>query len=219
MTLPILYSFRRCPYAIRARLALIYANQNVVIREVLLSNKPESLLTISKKGTVPVMQLAEGQVVDESRDIIRWALSKNDPQNILLVGEKESINNLIDENDDIFKPWLDRYKYFDRFPEHSQQYYRTMGEKYLQTLDSLLDNNEFLFGPNMSVADISIMPFVRQFAYVDKTWFFSSRYNNLQRWLSFWLQSNLFLKAMKKYSVWKDNGQNIRQLVIDEDRT
>lgn len=216
MTLPIFYSFRRCPYAIRARLALAYAEQTLMLREILLRNKPQSMLTLSPKGTVPVLLLPDGQVIDESRDVMVWALEINDPDNLLAACKNnKQIDALIDQNDIEFKPWLDRYKYFDRHPENSKEFYRNKAAAFIKQLDTLLENNSNLFGEQMSLADMAIMPFVRQFAHVDKDWFVTSPYSNCQQWLEKWLHSDLFLSVMKKYPLWNEaSGEN--QVVFAE---
>ncbi|OPX54442.1 glutathione S-transferase [Oceanospirillum multiglobuliferum] len=210
MSLPILYSFRRCPYAMRARLALIFAEQKVELREIVLKNKPVAMLALSPKGTVPVLQLSAGQlrhgqsVLEESRDIMQWALEQYDPKGLLQV-QPDSSQKLMDENDQSFKYWLDRYKYADRYPEQSQAYYREQGELFLQQLESLLSKQPYLLGANISLADIGIMPFVRQFAHVDRQWFNAAPYPRLQSWLNQWLESREFKKVMTSYQSWQED--------------
>src|SRR5690554_5339291 len=163
---PILYSFRRCPYAMRARLGILFAGLQVELREIVLRNKPAQMLAISPKGTVPVLQLPDGQVIDESLDIMRCALQLQDPQQLLDESTLTQGYALIEQNDRQFKHWLDRYKYADRYPEMTQLEYRLQGEVFLQQLEQLL-NQSFLLGDKISLADIGIMPFIRQFAHVD----------------------------------------------------
>ncbi len=204
--MPILYSFRRCPYAMRARLALAYSGQRVELREIVLKNKPQTMLDISPKGTVPVLLLDSGRVVDESRDIMSWALSNHDPKNWLRADNKQlnmQIHRLMDRNDAEFKGFLDKYKYADRFPEFSQQDYRQQGEAFLATLESLLAKHQYLLDDRVSVADIAIFPFVRQFAFVDQAWFFASDYPALINWLNNMLASQLFADIMFKYPAWQ----------------
>lgn len=203
-SLPVLYSFRRCPYAMRARLGILFAGLQVELREVVLRDKPAAMLNISPKGTVPVLKLKD-QVIDESRDILMWALSHQDPQALLQV-DLAYVNTLIDQNDNDFKYWLDRYKYFNRYPEHSQLEYRQRGEAFLQELDSMLAKNRYLLGATISVADIAVMPFVRQFAHVDRQVFYQLPYPNLQQWLQGWLQHDLFLQAMVKQQPWAEGA-------------
>lgn len=201
-SLPCLYSFRRCPYAMRARLGLLFAEQQVELREVVLKNKPPEMLQISPKGTVPVLQLTDATVIEESREIMLWALKHNDPRNLLDKTVLHDANTLINLNDNEFKYWLDRYKYFDRHPERTQTEYRQQGEVFLQQLEALLTRHPYLLGENVSIADIGIMPFVRQFAHVDREVFYDLPYPNLQRWLQNWLEHPLFVQAMTKYQPW-----------------
>jgi glutathione S-transferase len=196
-SLPILYSFRRCPYAIRARLALAYAGIPVEIREVQLKHKPEEMLAVSPKGTVPVLQLPDGKVIDESLDIMRWALAQNDPEHWLNTGE--DAERLIQWNDGDFKYYLDRYKYADRYPEFTSSHYRSQCEKFLIELESKLSQNPFLGGCYFSIVDAAVFPFIRQFTAVDKQWFDSSNYQHLKNWLSEVLESELFISVMVKY--------------------
>jgi len=209
--LPILYSFRRCPYAIRARLGLMVAQQQVVYREVLLRDKPAALRIASPKATVPVLVLSDGRVVDESLDILYWALQKNDPQQ-WLHSDTETTKQWIDENDTSFKGHLDRYKYADRFPEKTQTEYRQQGEVFLQKLEVQLAVHNFLLGDQMGLVDAAIFPFIRQFAFVDKAWFDQSPYPCLQRWLEGWLSSDMFLSVMKKRAFWQDGDEPVMLL-------
>lgn len=205
---PVLYSFRRCPYAMRARLALKYAEQPVEHREVILRDIPQQLVDISPKATVPVMQLADGTVVDESLDIALWALEQQDPNKLLgSLSQLPDMLALINENDNDFKAWLDRYKYADRHPDQTPEYYRQQGEFFLQKLEDRLRHYPYLFGVDIRLADIAIMPFVRQFAHVDKRWFESADYPNLQRWLNEWLDSDSFRSVMTKYPQWTPDKQ------------
>ena len=201
----ILYSFRRCPYAIRARLALYASGVKVELREVALRHKPPSMLKASPKGSVPVLVLPDGHVIDESWDIMVWALRQDDPNGWL---GKNSIyidaaTPLVIENDTVFKTNLDRYKYADRYPQHPQIYYRSAAETFLQQLECRLDTTHFLLGDAMSIADVAIFPFIRQFAEVDKGWFAQAPYPLLRRWLEVFLSSEDFGAVMKKYPVWR----------------
>ena len=200
--LPILYSFRRCPYAIRARMAIAYASITLEMREVALANKPAAMLAISPKGTVPVLQLSD-RVIDESIEVMRWALSQSDPENWLALDSQQEQSILIEENDNEFKGWLDKYKYWDRYPEQSQQDYRIKAENFLSTLELRLQQNSYLLGDNICMADIAIFPFIRQFAFVDKPWFDDADYPLVQRWLNQFLQSKLFEQVMEKHALWQ----------------
>lgn len=202
---PILYSFRRCPYAIRARLAIKVSGVQVQLREVILGAKPAEMLLISPKGTVPVLQLADGRVIDESVDIMFWALEKNDVGGWLDFDDEflVEIKNIVKENDTEFKGCLDRYKYADRNTEPPQLYYRQQGEVFLQALERRLSSQRYLLANRICFADMAIFPFIRQFAHVDKEWFYNSPYKNVQRWLEALLESDLFLSVMKKQQAWK----------------
>ncbi|MDP4543732.1 glutathione S-transferase [Psychrobacter sp. CLB018] len=201
---PRLYSFRRCPYAMRARLGLLFAGLQVELREITLKNKPPQMLAISPKGTVPVLQLLNGTVIEESREIIIWALTQQDAQELLAAQTLPQANALIDKNDNEFKYWLDRYKYADRHLDMSQAEYRQRGEIFLQMLEELLIKNPYLLGERITIADIGIMPFVRQFAHVNRKVFYDLPYPNLQRWLQDWLKHPLFLQAMTKFAPWQE---------------
>ena len=202
-TLPILYSFRRCPYAMRARLAIAYAEVAVELREVELRNKPQAMLLISPKATVPVLQLEDGKVLDESLDIMLWALQQNDPEHWLRAASLDHAQALIRGNDESFKYYLDRYKYADRYPAYSELYYRQQGELFLADLESLLTQSVFLCGEQFSLADAAILPFIRQFCAVDPAWFKVSPYPALRQWLSHFLASSLFERVMTKYPYWQ----------------
>ncbi|WP_201624557.1 glutathione S-transferase [Psychrobacter immobilis] len=204
---PCLYSFRRCPYAMRARLGILFAELQVELREITLKNKPPQMLAISPKGTVPVLQLLDGTVIEESREIMIWALAQQDPQGLLHDAALHEANVLIDKNDNEFKYWLDRYKYADRHLEMTQTEYRQKGEVFLQLLEELLTKNSYLLGMGITLADIGIMPFVRQFAHVNRDVFYNLPYPNLQRWLQDWLQHPLFLQAMTKFEPWQDGDE------------
>ena len=203
--LPILYSFRRCPYAIRARMAIRYANIKVELREILLAEKPQSMLDVSPKGTVPVLVLADGNVLDESMDIISWALNINDPDKWRIKHDDALVMKLLEQNDGLFKQQLDHYKYAARFPEQSRQTYREQAEVFLSQLEKQLTLHSYLSGERLGLIDIAIFPFIRQFAYVDKDWFDQSHYLNLQKWLAEIIKSELFLYVMKKYKQWHSN--------------
>ncbi|MDO6454031.1 glutathione S-transferase [Neptunomonas phycophila] len=202
--LPILYSFRRCPYAIRARIALVYSGVEVEHREVVLKDKPKAMLAISPKGTVPVLHLPDGRVLEESTDIMRWALLQHDGKGWLTEANEADVSRLIMINDSKFKPWLDRYKYADRYPEHPMEYYRSQCEEWLTQIEGyLLANDGCLLSAQYTMADMAIFPFIRQCAHVDKAWFEKSPYPNLKIWLTGLLESSLFASVMMKHPQWK----------------
>ena len=204
-----LYSFRRCPYAMRARLGILFAELQVELREITLKNKPSQMLAISPKGTVPVLQLLDGTVIEESTEIMIWALEQQDPQGLLDAEVLQQANALTDKNDNEFKYWLDRYKYADRHTDMTQTEYRQKSEIFLQVLEELLTKNPYLLGKTVTIADIGIMPFVRQFAHVDRDIFYSLPYPNLQRWLQDWLQHPFFLQTMTKFQPWQDGAEAV----------
>lgn len=203
MSLPILYSYRRCPYAMRARMALHYAGIKVEIREIALRDKPKHMLAVSPKGTVPVLVLQDGRVIDESIEIMAWALALNDPDSWLT--DNPLMQTLLSENDGSFKQALDRYKYASRFPEQSAEHYRQQGEVFLAKLEALLTKNVYLLGDKLTQADIAIFPFIRQFFMVDSAWFATSPYPHLRNWLKDLVASTLFENIMKKYPTWTES--------------
>ena len=194
-----LYSFRRCPYAIRARMALIYSKCDFDLIEVNLKEKPKEMLSVSPKGTVPVLLLSDGSVIDESLDIMFWALGQNDPNCWLgrNQDEKDRMRRLVIYNDSIFKQNLDRYKYPSRYDEVFSEHPRVQCLNFLKDLDQLLSLNQYLFRPSLSYADVAIFPFVRQCYKVDEKWFESTDTKYLLRWLKSFLDSELFNCAMK----------------------
>ena len=201
--LPLLYTFRRCPYAIRARLVLSYAGIQVEHREVALRDKPAALLVASPKATVPVLQLPDGSVIDQSLDIMQWALRQSDPAGWLKVGDPQETGRLIALNDDVFKNLLDRYKYSQRHPELPMAAHRERAlEALIRPLDVRLRGAPCLFGNRISLADAALFPFVRQFALVDRHWFDAMPLVGVQAWLQRWLDSTLFASVMGKAPVW-----------------
>ena len=196
MSEALLYSFRRCPYAMRARLALRYSGVPVQIVEVSLKAKPAEMLALSPKGTVPVLSVG-GRVIEESLEIMQWALAQHDPDDWLLQGDPRVLD-LITENDQVFKHHLNRYKYAERYPEQPMEHYRAEGEVFLQTLEGLLAENDYLLAEQLSLADVALAPFVRQFAHVDREWFAGTPYRQLQAWLQRFLESPLFIAVMAK---------------------
>jgi glutathione S-transferase len=195
----ILYSFRRCPYAMRARLALTSAAIPLEHREILLRDKPSEMLKASPKGTVPVL-VTDGKVIDESLDIMLWALSQNDPEHWLDV--PPAAHTLIAEADGRFKSALDTYKYASRFPEIDATENRTNASVFLFQINGMLRDTAYLNGTSPSLADMAIAPFVRQFAHVDLDWFNAQPWPNLARWLSDFKASERFLTIMAKHPVW-----------------
>lgn len=221
--LPVLYSFRRCPYAMRARLALAVSGQACELREVVLRDKPAALLQASPKGTVPVLVAEDGCVIEQSLDIMLWALGRHDPQRWLTPenGSLEDMLALIGACDSEFKPCLDRYKYPDRYEDVDSLDQRSKALAWLVGLEARLavhlagadawDDGAAipghgLYGRRSSLADAAIMPFVRQFAQVDRAWFDAQPLPALQAWLKAWTGSDLFGEVMQKYTPWDGAG-------------
>ncbi len=193
-TTPILYSFRRCPYAMRARLALKYSSIEVEHREIILKDKPKEMLEVSPKGTVPVLVLSDGTVIEESLDIMMWALKQNDPDSWL-----DGYNqDLIKQNDTDFKHNLDRYKYPDRYPDEDCSNAFEECLKFLNSLENYLSE-----GNKQNLTDMAIFPFVRQFSFVDPDMSECLTFPKLQSWLSKHLESDLFKEIMTKHPLWK----------------
>jgi glutathione S-transferase len=197
MTLPILYSFRRCPYAMRARLALLVAEQPCELREIVLRAKPAEMIAASPKATVPVLVLPGGAVIDQSLDIMRWALARHDPEGWLAGDDAD----LIAGNDGAFKHHLDRYKYADRHGTDPLEH-RAAALERLTALDRRLAKATYLCGGTRTLADIAIFPFVRQFAAVEPNWFAAQPLPHLRVWLDRHLAAPPFARAMMKHAPW-----------------
>ncbi len=201
---PILYSFRRCPYAIRARLALLQAGLVVELREVDLKHKPAELLARSPAATVPVLDLGGGEVLTHSLDIVRWALGQHDPDGWLTRGDPARDARLVALTDGDFKRWLDRTKYPERFPEQSAGTHRAAAERSLiEPLEAALASAAYLGGGTPNWADAAVFPFVRQFAAIDAVRWSASPWPATQRWLVAWLDSALFVTCMVKVPAWQ----------------
>lgn len=204
--LPILYSFRRCPYAMRARLAIAASARTCALREVVLRNKPPEMIAASAKATVPVLVLAGAEVIDESLEIMHWALDGNDPDGWLapFLSDRADVDALIAENDGPFKDHLDRYKYPTRYADVDPRHHRAQGLVFLEKLDARLVKTAYLCGDDFTIADAAIAPFVRQFANTDRVWFDALDIAGVQRWLQEFLDSHRFRRVMEKYPAWQD---------------
>ncbi len=216
-SLPVLYSFRRCPYAMRARLALRVSAQACELREVLLRDKPAELRQLSSKATVPVLVDVDGTVIDQSLDIMLWSLGRHDPEAWLAPaqGRLADMLALIAQIDGDFKFHLDRYKYPGRYPMpddavSTAEAHRGAAAAMLAPLETRLCNTACLFGPRTALADMAILPFVRQFAHVDPAWFAAQAWPHLGAWLSAWEQSPLLASVMHKYPVWQPGTTGVR---------
>ncbi|MDX1795431.1 MAG: glutathione S-transferase [Hydrogenovibrio sp.] len=214
MTHPILYSYRRCPYAMRARMGVYASGIQVEQREIVFWDKPEPMLQASPKGTVPVL-VTGAEVIDESFDILLWALARSDRFGWLPESSDRyrQAKDWVSLNDYEFKPALDRYKYADRHPEHPQVVYRQQGEEFLAQCEAQLEKTLYLTGKQCSFADIAIFPFIRQFAHVDKTWWARRPYPKVYDWLKGHLDADYFRGVMKNRPVWQP-GQH--PLWVDE---
>lgn len=208
--LPILYSFRRCPYAMRARLALAVSGQACELREVVLKNKPQGLLQASPKATVPVLVLPSGQVLEQSLDIMLWALARHDPEGWLAPSHDnlQDMLALIGQCDGPFKQALDRCKYPSRYPDANLDAERARAVVWLGALEARLSSDQpYLFGTHATLADMAIAPFVRQFAGIDVGWWAAQPWPHLQTWLAQWQASDLWARVMHKLPAWVDGTE------------
>lgn len=208
---PVLYSFRRCPYAMRARMAIAVSGVVCELREVVLRNKPEALLQASPKATVPVLIDVDGRVLEQSLDIMLWALGRNDPAGWLVPARQDlqAMLALIAQCDGPFKHHLDRYKYPQRYGNENGDGHRTLAGQWVTELDARLGEAPYLFGAHPALADMAIAPFVRQFAHTDFDWFEAQPWPKVQGWLQSWSDSDLFDRVMAKYVPWVPGAQAI----------
>ena len=188
-------------------MALAYTDVKVEIREISLQNRPRELYEVSKKGTVPVLITLDGLVIDESLEIMLWTLKNNLNQTWLIENHDKEIE-MINKNDILFKKWLNRYKYYDRYPENSKEHYRKKCSDILSDYENQLNNTKYCLRDSISIIDIAIFPFIRQFANVDYQWF-ENNYIKLTPWLEEICSSNLFIQIMKKYEIWNDKNKSI----------
>lgn len=204
MDLPILYSFRRCPYAIRARLAIFSSRYQCQLREVILRDKPAAMIEASPKATVPVLIDKDMNIIDQSLDIMLHVLSINDPMGWLSdeSNRQQKMLLLIDETETNFKPHLDLYKYASKSENPDPEFHRAKAYEFLERLELILSNSSFLFGSKQSLADIAILPFIRQFAQTDRVWFDEQHLPRLHSWLQEFENSDLRSNVMKKYKAW-----------------
>ena len=200
----------------RARMALAASGVEVMLREVLLKDKPAELLAASPKATVPVLVLSDGRVVEESLDVMQWALEYRDPLNWL---EGEALDSdWISACDGDFKHWLDRYKYAERYPEHAAEDYRQNAEAFIQKLEDQLSVSDWMGGDAANAVDVALFPFMRQFAGVDPSWWQQAPYPHVQQWLENWLNSALFSAIMAKHPRW-ESGQPGERFPSDPDHS
>ncbi len=210
--LPILYSLRNCPYAMRARIAIFKAKQTVLLRDIVLSNKPEEMIVASPKATVPVVVLSNGKVLEESLDVMLWALNETDPDNLLCSQSETALPEmlkLIETFDHEFKTCLEQYKCAKRYRENNISECRDVCEQFIRTLEHRLKRHAFIMSDTESLADIALLPFIRQFARVERQWYLQSPYPKVRQWLNHYLQSPMFTKVMAKYPLWTDNYEDV----------
>jgi glutathione S-transferase len=225
MSLPILYSLRHCPFAMRARLAIFKSQLPVELRDVVLTNKPQAMLEASAKGTVPILVVSPTQVIDESMDVMLWILGQSDPHNLLLnvaplrgIDKQEdtsytsqlpdllSFVNLYDQE---FKARIEDYKCAKRYHEDNLLECRQACEVYVQDLEQRLSQHEYVFCQQETLADLAILPFIRQFAKVERQWYVQSPYVNVKRWLNHYLQSAMFNKIMAPNPIWEEGSKGV----------
>jgi len=210
--LPILYSLRNCPYAMRARIAIFKAKQTVLLRDLVLSNKPEEMLQASPKGTVPVVVLADGRVIEESLEVMLWAFNETDPDDLLHCQRDNSLVEMLEliyEFDHDFKTCLEQYKCAKRYKENNLIEQRAACELYIQKLELRLTKHAYLMSDKESLADIALLPFIRQFARIERQWYLQSPYPNVRLWLNNYLQSPMFTKVMAKYPLWLTSHEEV----------
>lgn len=209
--LPVLYSLRRCPYAMRGRMGIALSKQQVLLREIVTKDKPSELLASSPKGTVPVLVLSDGKVIEQSLDVMMWALQQNDPQDLLRSSNpllSEQIHQLIQQNDNEFIGHLEKYRASVRYRNEDIEQRRNLCEAFISELEVKLAHHDYLFGDSPSLADFAVMPFVSQFVRVEKKWFVQSEYQNVGCWLRSHLESKLYTQVMKQYPLWNDTKQD-----------
>lgn len=211
MTISVLYSYLKCPFSLRSRMALAYAGVRCEVREVDLNNPPEEMTVVSPNARVPLLIMPDGNVIAESMKIMRWALAQNDPDhwwpdNII---RRQSIRNLLDTSNGAFSTALFYYAFHSNYPRRSKQEYRLEGEVFMAELEARLSVSAHLVGENITLADVAIFPFIYNFARVDQQWFNSCPYSNLRIWLSKVMGTELFRQAMRKNTVWQPQNHPV----------
>ncbi|WP_220745535.1 glutathione S-transferase [Shewanella colwelliana] len=210
--LPIIYSLRNCPFAMRARIAIYKSQQPVLLRDIVLKDKPTEMLVVSPKGTVPVLITPNGTVIEESFEVMLWALSMSDPDDLLRSGDDEmlaSMQTLIYRFDNEFKRCLENYKCAKRYSETNIIECRQACEVYIAQLEQLLTAHQYLLADRESLADIALLPFIRQFARVERQWYLQAPYPHVRQWLNRYLQSKMFSKVMTKHQLWLPNRSDL----------
>ncbi|OUR61069.1 glutathione S-transferase [Colwellia sp. 39_35_sub15_T18] len=218
---PVLYSLRNCPYAMRARIAIFYAQQPVILRDVVLTNKPAAMLLASPKGTVPILVLADKQIIDESLEVMLWALKASDANDFLQKNDDDSLTEmlkLIALFDTEFKACLEAYKCAKRYHENTLTDCRQACEVYINDLEQRLSQHDYFMSSKASLADIALLPFIRQFARVERQWYLQSPYPKLRQWLNRYLQSPMFTQVMAKRPLWTVHDKTVYFAEINQGR-
>ncbi|MDD1793301.1 glutathione S-transferase [Enterovibrio sp. ZSDZ42] len=212
MTVPILYSLRQCPYAMRSRLAILHAGQAVILRDIDMNNKPDDMLAISPKGTVPVLDLGDGTVIDESLDVMIWALTQSDPNNLLYSHDSEQLpamRELIQRHDVEFVGALQRYRAASRYHDNNKTECRDKCCEWLAPIEQKLSEHAYIMGEQPSLVDYAMLPFIRQFSRVDKRWYAQAPFPRLRAWLINHYNDPTFSKVMVSHPKWKKNDEPI----------
>jgi len=218
MNLPILYSLRHCPFAMRARIAIFKSKQPIELRDVKLDNKPAAMLTASPKGTVPILVVSSDEIIDESIDVMVWSLTQSDPDNLLLASANSAgdVTNKLSELlafihicDSEFKGCIERYKCAKRYHEPNLLERRQDCEVYIKDLEQRLSQHDYIFGDDESLVDIALLPFIRQFAKIERQWYVQADYPNVKRWLNTYLQSAMFNKVMTQNPIWEEGNDGV----------
>ncbi|KAB2824770.1 glutathione S-transferase [Aliivibrio finisterrensis] len=212
MITPILYSLRQCPYAMRSRLAILHAQQTVVLRDIDMNNKPEEMLSISPKGTVPVLLLGDGSVIDESLDVMVWALTQSDPNNLLYSHDETKFTQMLDvinQSDNEFVDALQKYRAASRYHDTNEVECRERCCEWLMTIEKALSQHAYIIGETPSLVDYAILPFIRQFSRVDKKWYAQAPLPYLRAWLVNHYNDPTFSKAMFTHPKWQKGSEKI----------
>ncbi|MFT4926940.1 MAG: glutathione S-transferase [Phenylobacterium sp.] len=208
--LAILYSLHQCPYAMRARMGILLAQQTVVLRDIVMKDKPAPMLAVSPKAEVPVLVLRDNTVIDQSLDIMLWALTQSDPDNLLQRENPDALPamlSMINTYDNEFVRWLKKYKSASRYHDGALVEYRDQVEVFMAELEQRLSSHRCLMGHEPSLVDYAILPFIRQLAKVERKWYLQAPYPKLRLWLEAHLQSRLFSKTMDKYALWSQGDE------------
>ncbi|MFK5912854.1 MAG: glutathione S-transferase [Woeseiaceae bacterium] len=212
MPLPILYSLRQCPYAMRARMGIFLSRQPVMLRDIIMTNIPDDMVIASAKAEVPVLVLPDSSVIDQSLDVMIWALKNSDPDDLLLSNQSNAFEDMLDfiyRSDNEFVDNLKKYKAASRYHDETEIHCREQCEVFISELELRLTKHDYLMGNSASLADYAILPFIRQFSRVDRKWYLQAPYLKLQLWLDKHYQNPMFSKVMKKYPQWLESKEDV----------